>query len=84
MSGATRKQRQREEAKAKVQRLVGRRIVKAAPHLFDDGGHCGTGRDAHYAHNWTLSLDDGATVYFTVEETDTGAYGVDLDIAEGR
>lgn len=69
------------QAKEKIAAIVGRTIVKADPRFHDDGGHCGTGRDAHYAHDWHLTLDDGSTVRFVTEETEGSEYGVNLIVS---
>lgn len=61
-------------AKEKAKRLKGRTIVKAEPRAFLDAAS-GRGR---WCHDWRLTLDDGTTVIFVTEETETGEYGTDL------
>jgi hypothetical protein len=49
--------------------LVGRRIIDFDPGTFDDarGGK---------AHDPVITLNDGSVLSFSVEETDTGNYGI--------
>jgi len=49
--------------------LIGRKIVAFDLRPFDDGRN-GT------AHSPIFTLDNGATITFTTEETDIGDYGV--------
>jgi len=53
--------------------LVGRRIDQIKLHPFDDmrGG---------IATDPTIQLDDGSVIQFVVQETETGEYGVKLEI----
>lgn len=53
--------------------LRGRRIVKVKVNRFDDGRRMGT-----WAHDPSIYLDDGSVIRFSVEETETGEYGVSL------
>jgi hypothetical protein len=51
--------------------LVGRRIINFDPGSFNDsrGG---------VAHDPVITLDDGSVLSFSVEETDTGDYGIHI------
>lgn len=53
-------------------RLVGRRIVRVANRTFDDGR-------GGIAHDPEIVLDDGTRLTFSVEETETGEYGVSVN-----
>jgi hypothetical protein len=60
--------------KATKKHLVGRTIVDVDPGPFSNGKG-GT------AHDPTLTLDDGRKVFFVVEETEVGKYGISLCIS---
>lgn len=51
--------------------IIGRTIVDVKTHPFDD---CRGGT----AHKPEITLDNGATIEFLTEETDTGDYGTDI------
>jgi hypothetical protein len=55
-----------------ARQLAGRRIVGFRPNPFDaeDTPH------SRWAHDPTILLDDGSALYFVVEETEFGEYGV--------
>lgn len=57
-------------------RLVGRTITAARARAFPSGRTTLTGAPK-WAHNWTLTLDDGTHVTFEVEETER-EHGVDI------
>ena len=61
--------------KATARDLVGRRITAVAFQPFPDG------RGAN-ATDPILTLDNGRRVWFVVQETDTGDYGVSIQISE--
>jgi hypothetical protein len=76
------KKTQREEMRrgkaidaAKVERIVGRRIVKAESNAaWEEDGEYGC-----WMHAWRLTLDDGTTLTFMTEEHPIGAeYGTDI------
>ena len=49
--------------------LVGKTVVKFNPGRWTDAA-------GKIAHDPTITLSDGSELYFTVEETDGGEYGV--------
>ncbi len=53
----------------KAKDLVGRRVVALTPNPFDDGR-------GGVSYDPQIELDNGAILTFTVDETDTGDYGV--------
>jgi hypothetical protein len=55
--------------------LIGRTIVDVDWRRFATGK-----KDAPFACRPLLILDNGRILYFTVQETETGDYGVDIDI----
>lgn len=57
--------------------LVGRTIVAVDLHRFDDGR-------GGKAYRPILTLDNGATLSFTVQETELAVYGVRPDYHAGR
>lgn len=59
------------------QALLGRRIVRVGLRSFSDGR-------GSLAHNPVLYLDNGSCVTFSVEETEHGYYGVQIDVSPPR
>lgn len=64
---------------AKIARLEGRTIARVEVSVFNPER---AGEPRGRAHDWRLVLDDGTRVWFTVEETETGEYGVDLMLSK--
>jgi hypothetical protein len=60
-----------------IDALVGRKIVKAECERWDGAQD---GSAPIWVHTWTLTLDSGAKVSFIAEETEVGAYGVDIRV----
>jgi hypothetical protein len=64
-----------------MEALIGRKIVDATCERWDGAQD---GSKPMWVHTWTLILDSGARVSFLAEETEVGAYGVDIRIEKGR
>lgn len=65
-----------------AKRLLGRTIVAVQPCPFE--ALWGPGRKTRSrkkAYDPRLFLDDGTVVYFTVQETETGEYGIDICVS---
>jgi hypothetical protein len=65
---------------ATKRQLVGRKIVDVDWGLFNTG----VGRGKKTATQPRLTLDNGARVYFVVEETEVGEYGVTICCTDPR
>lgn len=62
--------------KEAMQRLKNRKIVNIKMNKFKTGRGNETSTDPH------IYLDDGSFIWFVVEETDTGDYGIALCISD--
>lgn len=62
-----------EKRMVSARQLIGRKIVGFNAHPFPDGRPHGSGT---VAHDPEIMLDDGTRLYFVVEETEVGMYGI--------
>lgn len=67
-----------------VQRLVGRKIVGVDLHAFETEVAGAAVRDQKWTYHPTIVLDDGSLLYFRVDETETGEYGLTMFRSEKR
>lgn len=57
--------------------LKGRRIVKVEPRAFRTGKKTES-RECSWTYDPYFTLDDGSRIHFVVEETEVGAYGINV------
>ena len=63
-------------SKALKKYVVGHKIVRVSLNRFPSLNHFGKGRD--WAFNPNIVLDNGASLWFNTQETQTGDYGTNV------